>query len=54
MALDFMEKIVIESSQFTDYYKGSRILKSLDEICYESFVRFLGGIKNANIVLTTY
>ena len=33
MAIDFMERIVIESSQFTDYYKGSRILKSLDEIC---------------------
>ena len=41
MALDFIEKVATESGEFTGYYKGSRILKSLDEIRYESFVRFM-------------
>ena len=40
---------LIESGELTDYYRRSRILKFLDEICYASFVRFLGWIKHASI-----
>ena len=50
-ALDFTEKIVTESGEFTDYYKGSPLLKSLDQICCKSFIRLLVGIKHANICI---
>ena len=40
MALDFTEKIVTESGEFTDYYKRSPILRSR-----------LVGIKHANICI---
>ena len=36
-ALDFSEKIMIESGEFTDYYKGSPLLKSLDQDLLRKF-----------------
>ena len=36
-ALDFTEKIVTESGEFTDYYKVSPLLKSLDQDLLRKF-----------------
>ena len=41
IALDFTEKMAIESRELTGYYKGSPLLNSLNQICYVSFIRFL-------------
>ena len=43
MMLDFTEKFVTERGEFTVYYKGSQILKSLDEICYERLLVSVRG-----------
>ena len=47
--LDFTEKVVTEGGELIDYYNTSPLVKSLDPICHESFIRLLYGIKQANI-----